>query len=209
MPYSLLTAICLWYTAAMKYKKKLKAHELPPDINPVDIDWKLQWLTTEEEVLQAVAGSRGNISTIAKRLGRSRDAVASYRRQWATVARAIIQEREVSKDWAEGILLEKIAEGDTIALLFYLKTQAKDRGYVEGVDVRHIIAGQIDQFLDRLEAGLKPETFAEIIELLNASHDGKIIEGDRPKALAASAENDNDDPDRRTIETEAGGRRAE
>jgi len=39
-------------------------------------------------------------------------------------------------DMAESLLFRNMTEGDTTALIFFLKTQAKDRGYVERQEIR-------------------------------------------------------------------------
>lgn len=42
---------------------------------------------------------------------------------------------EIQKDMAEFALLEKIKKKDTAAIIFYLKTKAKDRGYSERTEL--------------------------------------------------------------------------
>jgi len=51
------------------------------------------------------------------------------------VQRAIDDARERTTDLAEGKLFQKINEGDNTAIIFYLKTQGKRRGYVERQEV--------------------------------------------------------------------------
>ena len=51
--------------------------------------------------------------------------------KYATVKQAIIDEKDSLKDMAENELLRQIRDGNTTATIFFLKTQAKDRGYVE------------------------------------------------------------------------------
>lgn len=39
--------------------------------------------------------------------------------------------KELQKDFAESLILKKMKEGDTTMIIFYAKTQMKDRGYTE------------------------------------------------------------------------------
>ena len=48
---------------------------------------------------------------------------------------AVQEAREEKLDFIEDQLLEKIAEGDTTAIIFALKTLAKHRGYVERQEI--------------------------------------------------------------------------
>ena len=84
-----------------------------------------------EQFIDAIAGSGGFITTIAKRVGCSRNTVYAGMKRYPTVKQAIADEKDAIKDMAENQLLKQIKEGNTTAAIFYLKTQAKDRGYVE------------------------------------------------------------------------------
>ena len=43
--------------------------------------------------------------------------------------------KELQKDFAEALILKKIEDGDTSMLIFYAKTQMKDRGYTERKEI--------------------------------------------------------------------------
>lgn len=86
---------------------------------------------TAEKAITAVNGSKGIMSVIARRLGVSRRHVYRLRDKYVTVAEAIEDEREEGKDFAESRMFQQIDAGNTTMIIFYLKTQAKDRGYVE------------------------------------------------------------------------------
>jgi hypothetical protein len=88
-----------------------------------------------EEAIKAAKDSGGNISDIARKLGVTRQTVYNAQNKWATLRDAIHQERESNKDMAEGMLQRNIKKGDNTAIIFYLKTQAKDRGYVERQEI--------------------------------------------------------------------------
>ncbi len=90
---------------------------------------------TAQQVIEAVRGSRGFVTTIAKRLGCDRTYIYKLAEKFPTVKEAIEEEREGNKDFAEGKLFDQIDQGNITAIIFYLKTQAKSRGYVERQEV--------------------------------------------------------------------------
>lgn len=98
---------------------------------------------TAKEAIEAVQGSRGFITTVAKKLGCTRGNIYALMKKYPTVKQAIDDERETLKDFAEGKLFQQIDEGNTTAIIFYLKTQAKDRGYVERQEVTGAEGGPV------------------------------------------------------------------
>jgi hypothetical protein len=107
---------------------------------------------TATEAIEAIRDSRGVVTTVAKRLNCTRQTVYRLIKKYATVKEALDDERESLKDFAEGKLLSQINEGNITAIIFYLKTQAKDRGYVEKQEivgeVGHTVAVKIIGGLD-------------------------------------------------------------
>lgn len=73
--------------------------------------------------------------------------------------KAIIAARKVSRytglDFAESVLIKKIRKEETVAVLFYLKTQGKDRGYVE----KTVLAGDAGNPLQHNHTGEFTLTF--------------------------------------------------
>lgn len=90
---------------------------------------------TKDEVLLAIQGSGGFITNIAKRLRVSRPTLYKFLKQYPDVAEMIYDEKEALKDFAEFQLYELIKEKHPAAIFFFLKTQAKERGYIERSDV--------------------------------------------------------------------------
>lgn len=80
------------------------------------------------------------MSKAASLLGVTVQTVYNYRKRWASVEAAWQALREERNDFVESSLQKLIAEGNATAIIFYLKTQARDRGY--GEKVEH--AGKID-----------------------------------------------------------------
>ena len=89
------------------------------------------------EALEAIENSKGFITTIARRLGCNRSTVYRLRDRHESIRQAIEDEREKQKDYTEGKLFELIDDKNVPAVLFYLKTQAKDRGYIERQELEH------------------------------------------------------------------------
>ena len=58
-------------------------------------------------------------------------------KKYVTFAQAVEEEREALKDTVENKLIDEIEAGNMTGIIFYLKTQAKDRGYIE----RHEVSG--------------------------------------------------------------------
>jgi hypothetical protein len=86
---------------------------------------------TKEQVIDAIKRSRGFISQAAKILKCTNATIYNYKERYSEVEDAIKNERESLLDFAEGKLLENINNNDNAAIIFFLKTQGKHRGYSE------------------------------------------------------------------------------
>jgi len=86
---------------------------------------------TKEQVIEAIKRSRGFISQAAKILKCTNATIYNYKERFPEVEEAIKEERESLLDFAESKLLENINNNDNAAIIFYLKTQGKHRGYSE------------------------------------------------------------------------------
>lgn len=92
---------------------------------------------TVDEYTVALRQAKGMVSHAAVLLGVSQQAV-SHRVGRSTVLRQVLADaREAMKDTAEMRLFDRIDAGDAWAICFYLKTQARDRGYVEKQEHEH------------------------------------------------------------------------
>ena len=90
---------------------------------------------TQEQVIEALEQSKGLIAPAARALGCSRDTIRTYLEEYTAVAQAKLDQREAVTDMAENALYAAILRGEAWAVCFYLKTQAKDRGYIEKAEV--------------------------------------------------------------------------
>lgn len=114
-----------------------------------------------ESVIAALEASRGMVATAARALGCSRNTIAAYAKRHAAVREALEDQRELMTDAAEGKLYDRIGAGDAWAVCFYLKTQGKERGYVE----RSELTGKdgaplVDHAADLRTILADPEAFA-------------------------------------------------
>jgi hypothetical protein len=86
---------------------------------------------TPAQVIAALQYTRGMVVLAAEHLGCEPNTVANYVKRYATVARALQEQREKTTDLAELKLYQAISNGEPWAIQFYLKTQGRQRGYTE------------------------------------------------------------------------------
>ena len=86
---------------------------------------------TAQQVADALTQAKGFVSVAARNLGCADRTVRNYMERYAVCKQAVIDARESMIDIAEGRLYQNINSGDNTAIIFFLKTQAKHRGYVE------------------------------------------------------------------------------
>lgn len=86
---------------------------------------------TTDQVIEALRQSEGYVAQAASLLGVTVQTVYNYRDRYASVAEAFSETREKRHDHVESKLMKAIDNGNIAAIIFYLKTQAKNRGWVE------------------------------------------------------------------------------
>lgn len=86
---------------------------------------------TAAEMAEAIKKGKGILSAAATALGCVRQTVAAYIERYPTVKAAYEDAKESTIDFVESRLLKNIEGGDTTAIIFFLKTQGKARGYTE------------------------------------------------------------------------------
>ena len=84
---------------------------------------------SDEEIIQAVKHSHGLVVQAARVVGCTPDTIYDHINKNPVVRKAVKDAREEMKDYAEGKLYLAIQQGNVHATVFYLETQAKDRGY--------------------------------------------------------------------------------
>lgn len=97
---------------------------------------------TKEQVLNAIKGSAGIITTIQKRLSAeiehnvSWPCTKEYTEKWAETREAMEGERQTTLDVAEGTIVKEIYNNNPEMAKWYLKMKGKDRGYVETQEIQ-------------------------------------------------------------------------
>ncbi|MGB1285038.1 MAG: helix-turn-helix domain-containing protein [Aggregatilineales bacterium] len=88
-----------------------------------------------EVVIKALEQNNGIVRYAALSLGCSRTTLYNYINKYKTVEKALKDARESTIDYVEGKLIEQIGNGNITAIIYYLKTQGKHRGYSERFEV--------------------------------------------------------------------------
>ncbi len=87
----------------------------------------------EALVREQIKVCRGNLASVARKFGVSRQAVHTFVKVKG-LADAVEEARETMLDDAETSLHDAVLRGEGWAVCFYLKTQGKKRGYTEKLE---------------------------------------------------------------------------
>lgn len=118
---------------------------------------------SDEQMIDALHKTKGMVYLAADVVGCDADTIYNRSKVSPAVAQAMVTESEHAVDVAEIQLLKQINEGNIAALIFFLKTKGKGRGYVE----RHEIMITSDQTEVLKKHGLTPTmAWAALIDQL-------------------------------------------
>jgi hypothetical protein len=99
-------------------------------------------------IIKALGESGGLLTLAAKKSGIGYSTVKRYVAEFPSVREAVQDAKEGMKDFTEGKLFENIKAGKEASIFFYLKTQAKDRGYIERQEFTGKDGGPIEHDID-------------------------------------------------------------
>lgn len=91
----------------------------------------------KQQIVELYPKKACNVSAVCASVGISRRTFYDYVKEDEEFARSIDESKQALIDNAESILQKKIMAEDTTALIFFLKTIGKSRGYVEKQEVEH------------------------------------------------------------------------
>jgi hypothetical protein len=92
---------------------------------------------TAKEVEAKLQELCGNMAAVARYFGVTRQAVWDFVHRRARLQQVAADIREGMKDHAESSLYAAVLRGEAWAVCFFLKTQARDRGYTERQEHHH------------------------------------------------------------------------
>ena len=87
------------------------------------------------EVSKALTKHLGNVTVAASDLKCAPSTIYAYLKRYPKIEIALSDARESAIDYVESQLIKLIKEGNVAATIFFLKTMAKHRGYVERPEV--------------------------------------------------------------------------
>ena len=91
----------------------------------------------KESLLKALEKSLGIVSTACEAVNISRTTYYKYYNEDKDFKRSVDSIGDIALDCAESQLFELIKEKNITAIIFYLKTKGKKRGYIEKQEVNH------------------------------------------------------------------------
>ncbi len=94
-----------------------------------------QALSNKELLIEALAKTKGIIATACKSVNVSRRTFYNWKEEDPEFAEAVEEIMENQIDTVESKLIDNIESGDTTAIIFYLKTKGRKRGYGDKLEV--------------------------------------------------------------------------
>jgi len=85
----------------------------------------------KKELIEALTLSLGIVTTACKKVGISRTTFYQYLKDDKEFEKEVQDIEDIAIDFVESQLFKQIQEDNTTATIFYLKTKAKKRGYIE------------------------------------------------------------------------------
>jgi hypothetical protein len=110
---------------------------------------------TAENVIEYIKQKRGNVASVARAMGWSRTHINRFIESHPTCQDALEEERETMKDNVESefyrVCLDKDAPNHVTAMIFFLKTQARERGYTERYELSGVANEPIEFIIKQRE----------------------------------------------------------
>ena len=105
---------------------------------------------THDDLVKMFEKKGGNISAACSALNITRQTFFNYRNSSKELADRLDNVTESLIDFAESKLTEQINDGNLTAIIFYLKTKGRNRGYVERVE-NEMLTNPFEDLMKRLD----------------------------------------------------------
>jgi hypothetical protein len=148
---------------------------------PVFINENLRQLDaigqTKSNLIDCMIKNLGNVTEVCKQMNIARQTFYNYYNNDIEFKEQIDDIKNIALDFVESKLIGKIKDGDIVAILFYLKTQGKKRGYIERNETELTIQSPV--VIDWSE----PIQEAEEVKAIEIREDNKENEEQQSKEL--------------------------
>jgi hypothetical protein len=104
-------------------------------------------------ILKALVITMNNVSQMSILTGISRQLYQVYERTDPVFAQAVLDMKHIALDFVEGKMMQAIGEGNVTAIIYYLRTQGRDRGW----DDRTNLFGRSNYVPDPLGDGMQQQ----------------------------------------------------
>ena len=94
-------------------------------------------------MLEALEKSLGIVTDACKKVKINRDTHYEWMKKDPQYKAAVDSLSDLAIDFAESKLHTSIRNGSDTAIIFYLKTKGKKRGYVEKQEIDHTVSGDV------------------------------------------------------------------
>lgn len=98
--------------------------------------------TIKKKMLEALEKSLGIVTDACKKVKINRDTHYEWMKKDPQYKAAVDSLSDLAIDFAESKLHTSIRNGSDTAIIFYLKTKGKKRGYIEKQEIDHSFGGQ-------------------------------------------------------------------
>jgi len=124
-------------------------------------------MPTDAEIIAAIKATKGTVCYAADALKISRKTIYYRAKDNPEITEAIQEAREEMVDKAEVQLHRAVQRGDKWAVMFALRTQGRNRGYVERQEIEH------DGSLQVKARAFDGMSETELMEIVNEPDDGE------------------------------------
>ena len=165
------------------YAEVLAELDLPTDYHHPQARFTL------EQVARALLDTGGVLNDTARMLGTTRKVVRRYLDRFPVLENVRAEAKEITLDIAETGLREHVRKQNLTAIIFYLKTQGKARGYIERPREATATGGEMrppDSKIIEVDLELIPADEAELPERTEDEGEFKLL----PMGVANGPEQD-------------------